>query len=79
MAETVAEFVAAIHKITEHCKYNDILKDMLRDHLVRELSDKHVQHWLLQETKLTYKQALDMALAAKMANRNAKHIRGVVE
>ena len=52
---------------------------MLRDHLVRELSDECVQHWLLQETKLTYKQALNMALAAKMANQNAKHIRGVVE
>ena len=75
----MAEFVAAIHKIIKHCKYGDILKDMLRDHLVHELSDKRVQHWLLQETKLTYKQALNMALAAKTANRNAKHIRGVME
>ena len=56
----------------EHCEFGTFLDDLLRDHLVCGVFDKKVQHCFLQETKLTYKQALDMALAAEATSKNAK-------
>ena len=47
--ETVAKFVAELHKIAEYCKYRKVLSDMLRDHVVCGISHKRVQRCLLQE------------------------------
>ena len=70
--ESVAEFVVALRKITEHCEFGTFLDNLLRDRLVCGVFDKKVQHRFLQESKLTYKQALDMALAAEAARKDAK-------
>ena len=72
--ESVAEFVAALRKITEHCEFGTFLDDLLRDRLVCGVFDKKVQHRFLQESKLTYKQAFDMALAAETARKDAKRL-----
>lgn len=65
--ETVAEFMAAIRKIMEHCNYTIFLNDMLCDPLVCGIREKRVQCWYLQEATITYKQALDMDSAADTA------------
>jgi hypothetical protein len=72
--ESVAEFVAALRKTTEYCEFGTILDDLLRDRLVCGVLDKKVQHRFLQEAKLTYKQAPDMALAAEAARKDAKRL-----
>ena len=72
--ESVAEFVAALQKITEHCEFGTFLDDLLRDRLVCGVLDKKVQHRFLQESKLTYKQAFDMAIAAEAARKDAKRL-----
>lgn len=72
--ESVAEFVAALRKITEFCEYGSFLNDMLRDRLVCGIRDKKVQRRFLQESKLTYKEAFDMALAAETADKDAKRL-----
>ena len=59
----MAVYVAALRKLAEHCEYKDTLNDMLRDHLVCGMYDKRVQQRFFQEAKLTYEQALSMALA----------------
>jgi len=46
---TIAAFVAGLQKIAEHCKYKDILKDMLRDQLVRGVNHKGIQCKLLAD------------------------------
>ena len=75
--ETVAEYVAALRKIAEHCEYSDILSEMLRDRLhVCGIADKRVQNRYLRETKLTYADPRDMALAA---DKDAKRLRAVNE
>ena len=63
-----------MRKITEHCEFGTFLGDLLRDRLVCGVFDKKVQHRFLQETKLTYKEALDMALAAEAARKDAKRL-----
>ena len=70
----MAEFVAVVRKIAKHCEYDDILEDMLHDRVMFVVSDKCVQYRLLQETKDTYKQPLDVTLAVETANQDTKCI-----
>ena len=72
--ETVAEYIKALQKITEHCEYGEILNDMLRDRLVCGIADKRVQNRYLRETKLTYTEVRDMALAAETADKDSKRL-----
>ena len=72
--ESVAKFVAVLRKITEHCEFGTSLDGLLCDRLVCSIFDKKVQHRFLQESKLTYKQALDMALAVEGACKDAKRL-----
>ena len=68
--ETVSEYVAALRRIAEHCEYGSTLNDMLRDRLVCGIADNRVQDRFLREAKLTYREALEMALAAETAVRD---------
>lgn len=51
--ETVAEYVAELRKLSEHCDFKDTLEDMLRDRLVWGNTDSRIQHRMLAEDKLT--------------------------
>ena len=44
--ESVAEFVAGLRKLTEHCDFRDSLEDMLRDRLVCGVNDEKIQRRL---------------------------------
>ena len=33
-SETVAQYIAALRRLSEHCNYGTVLEDMLRDRLV---------------------------------------------
>ena len=48
--ETVAEYVATLRSIGEHCNFGNSLEDMIRDRLVCGVGDKRI---LLQEKELT--------------------------
>lgn len=50
----------------EHCGYGSTLNETLQDHLVYGIA-KRVQDRFFYESKLTYAEALEMALAAEMA------------
>ena len=60
--ETVAEYVATLRSIGEHCDFGNSLEDMIRDRLVCGVGDKRIQRRLLQEKELTYKDLLDIAV-----------------
>ena len=60
----VSDYVAALRKLTEFCKFSETLQDMLQDRLVCGINDGRVQHRLLAESKLTYKKALEIAPAS---------------
>ena len=72
--ESVAEYIAALRKIAEHCDYGSSLNDMLRDRLVCGTSDERVQRRYLQESTLTYATARDMALASETAEKDSKRL-----
>ena len=72
--ETISQFVAELRKLAEHCKFEDSLNEMLRDHLVCGITDQRIQRQLLSESKLSYSQALQIAQALETADRNAKEL-----
>jgi len=41
--ESVADFLAALKTLSEHCKFGDSLEDMLRDRLVCGINDRFIQ------------------------------------
>ena len=37
--ESIADYTVELHKMIEHRSYSDILKDMLRDHIICGIND----------------------------------------
>ena len=72
--EMVSEYVAALRRIAEHCEYGVTLDEMLRDRLVCGIADKRVQNRYLRYSKLTYADALSMALAAETAVKDSRKL-----
>ena len=69
-AETVAQFVAELKKLSEYCEFGDSLDNMLRDLLVCGLRNVKVQRWLLAEGKLTFAKAFELAQVAELTDKN---------
>ncbi|EEC05064.1 transposon, putative [Ixodes scapularis] len=75
--ESVADYLAELRRIADHCGFGDALERNLRDRFVIGLREKTVQRILLAKPKkLTLKEALDTALAAELAMRNADRLPG---
>ena len=70
--ESVADFVAQLKRLSEHCKFSTTTKEMLRDRLVCGLADRNIQRKLLAEADLTLDAALDTARAMEAADQNAR-------
>ena len=69
--ESVADYLAALRRLAEHCNYGDTLEKMLRDRLVWGINDAGIQRKLLQENDpLTLARALTVAQGAETADKN---------
>ena len=55
--ETVADYVANLRRLSEHCQFGTSLNDMLRDRLVCGINNDHYQRRLLAESKLNMESA----------------------
>ncbi|XP_042372461.1 uncharacterized protein K02A2.6-like [Plectropomus leopardus] len=73
--QSVANFVAELRQLSEHCDFGTVLDDMLRDRLVCGINNDAIQRRLLGETPpLTFKKALEISQGMEMAANNAKDI-----
>ena len=73
--ETIAEYVAELRRLSEHCNFGATLDEMLRDRLMCGTWDKRIRHRLLAETKkLSFKELMQLALAIESADRNSKEL-----
>ena len=68
--ESVATYVAELKRLGEHCEFGDKLNEMVRDRLVCGVNDIRIQNRLLQESKLTYDKAFELAQSVKAAAKN---------
>jgi len=73
-SETVAEYVAALHKLAEYCNYGESLDEMMRDRLVCGIANPMIQKWLLAEPELTLTKAVTIAQAVELADKGSKEI-----
>ena len=72
--ETVSAFVAGLRRLSEHCKFEATLDDMLRDRLVCGVRDKRLQQRLLAEVNLTFKVAMEVSQAVEATECNARDL-----
>ena len=72
--EIIAEFVAELRRLSEHCKFGDTLDDMLRDRVVCGIRDVRLQRRLLAESELTFKKAFEICQATELAHKNAQNL-----
>ena len=76
--ESIADFVAALRQLSEHCAFGDTLQDVLRDRLVCGVKDERIQRRLLGEVELTFARAFQIALAVESANKHAIELQSSV-
>uniref|UniRef100_T1II36 CCHC-type domain-containing protein n=1 Tax=Strigamia maritima TaxID=126957 RepID=T1II36_STRMM len=69
--ETISEYNVALHAMALHCNFADTLTTRLRDRLVSGLRSETIRKSLYTKKKLTYKDALDTALAIELARKEA--------
>ena len=60
--------------MTEFCDFGISLEDMLRDRLVCGIHDIRIQRRLLAEPNLTFKKALELAIALETVDRDTKDL-----
>ena len=72
--ESVAEFVDDLRKLSEHCKFEASLDNMLRDRLVCGARNVKLQRRLLAEPDLTFRKAFELAQAPEVADQNVKDL-----
>ena len=66
----MADFVAALRNLAEHCEYKDTLEMMLRDRIVCRIRDEKIQRRLLVEKELTFAKAYEIATSMEITSKN---------
>ena len=72
--ETVADYIAILRKLSEHCEFGDKLEEYLRDRLVCGLNSERVQQKLLATQDLNLKKAMDIAIGFETASKEARSL-----
>ena len=73
-SETVAQYIAALRRLSEHCNYGTVLEDMLRDRLVCGIRDDRIQRRLLSEATMDFDRAVQIASSMERATKNLQDI-----
>ena len=69
-------FVAELHALAEFCNYDETWNDMLREIIVFEVRDEHIQQHLLAKENLTLQRVLDITQLMEQVVENAATLRG---
>ena len=70
--ESVADFVAHLRQLSEHCDFGETLNDMLRDRLVCGIDNDQYQRRLLSEANLTFERAFALAQSMETADQSVR-------
>ncbi|XP_011707478.1 PREDICTED: uncharacterized protein LOC105462524 [Wasmannia auropunctata] len=77
--ESIQEFLAALQKLSIHCKFGDYLKTALRNQLVFGVATKRIQARLLEIPDLTLEKATQVAATMEMSEKEAQELQGEME
>lgn len=73
-AESVAEFVAELRRLSTDCEFGETISVMLRDRLVCGVRDERIQRRLLQDPELTFERAMSTARAMETATKDTEEL-----
>ena len=74
--ESLADYIAELHRLATHCEFRDYLNDALWDRLVCGLHAERTQRRLLTTKNLTLQEAIETALAMEAADKDSKTLQG---
>ncbi|KAL7854700.1 hypothetical protein SRHO_G00168900 [Serrasalmus rhombeus] len=72
--ESIANFVAALKGLAEHCAFDTVLNDTIRDRLVCGLRSEAIQKRLLTEHTLTLEKAIEISTSIELAAKEAHQL-----
>ena len=72
--ETVAQYMAELRRLSQHCDFKEYLSEALRDRLVCGLRSEAIQRRLLSEKDLTLESAYDIAHGLETASQHASEL-----
>ena len=64
-----------LRRVLDYCAFGTFLEEALRDRFVCGLRNKQTQKRLLAEKALTWKRAVEIALAMEVADKKANNFR----
>ena len=70
--ESIANFVAALRHLSEHCEFGETLNDRLCEKFVTGLNDSDIQRKLILERDLTIDKAIHLAASMERSHEAAK-------
>lgn len=73
--ESVQEYMAALQKLSLHCKFGEYLKTELRNQFVYGLRNQRIQGRLLETANLTMESALKTASGMELAEKGVSEIK----
>ena len=74
--ETFDDFVTALYGLVEHCKYENLRTEMIRDRIVVGLRGRKLSERLQLEADLTLEKAMTMARQSESVRKQQSVIRG---
>ena len=72
--ESVTMFVAALKRLSEHCEFDAVLNDTIRDRLVCGLRSEATQKRLLTERTLPLEKAIEISVSMELATKEAHQL-----
>ena len=73
--ESIADFDAALQKLSTYCEFGGTLEETLRDRFVCGLCHEATQRRLLTDPALTYQNALDIAWGMEAVDSNTRSLK----
>ena len=71
----MAEFVAQLRQLFEHCQFHDTSNNMLCDQIVCGINYQCIQRCLLAESDLTLARTMELSLVIKSADKDANTLK----
>jgi hypothetical protein len=71
----VQQFVAALHKLSIHCKFGGYLKTALRNQFVFGLLNKKAQARLLEKKDLDFDEAVKIAVKMELSEKSSQQMK----
>ena len=75
----MAQYMAELRRLSEHCDFRDYLSEALRDRLVCGLRSEAIQRRLLSQKDRTLETAYDIALSEETASQRASELQASVK